>query len=106
SSPGRCRWRPASSAARTLPAHHALAMLLVAALGEVVLQHRGRRLLGLQKQRVVLIATLQQGDEGPRADAAHPDDLASGVDELEPFEQAALVVAERGPVGGGLLEGR
>jgi hypothetical protein len=72
----------------------------------VVLQHRPGRLLDLQEQRVLLVAALEQGDEGSGADAAHPDHLAGHVDQLEPLQQLALVVAQGGPVGAELLPER
>ena len=76
---------------------------LVAALGQVVLQHRPGRLLDLQEQRVLLVAALEQADEGPGADAAHPHHLAGHVDQLEPLQQPALIVPQGGPVGAELL---
>jgi hypothetical protein len=76
---------------------HPLAGLAVAALGQVVLQDRGGRLLDLQEQRVALVAALQQGDEGPGADTAHPDHLAGHIDQLEPLQQPALVELATGP---------
>jgi hypothetical protein len=78
---------------------HPLAVLLAAALPEVALQDRGGCLLDLQEQRVALVAALEQDDEGPGADAAHPHHLAGQVDEPEPLQQLALIVAEGGPVG-------
>jgi hypothetical protein len=73
------------------------------ALGQVILQDRGRGLLDLQEQRVVLVAALEQDDEGSGADAAHPDHLAGQVDDLEPLQQVPPVVLEGGPVGAELL---
>src|SRR5512133_404566 len=58
-----------------LPGDHALAVLGEAAFGQRALQDRGGRLLDLQEQRVVLVATLEQDDVGPGTGAAHPDTL-------------------------------
>ncbi len=69
----------------------------------MVLEHRGRRLLDLQEQWVLLIAPLEQDDERARADAADTDDLASHVDDLEPLQQVAPIVLQRGSVGAELL---
>ena len=71
--------------------------------GQVVLEHRGRRLLDLQEQRVLFVAALQQHDERPRADAADPDDLARHVDDLELLEQVTAVGLQGGAVGAELL---
>ena len=67
--------------------------------GQVVLEHRAGRLLDLQEQRVLLVASLEQDDEGARADAADADHLARHVDDLELLEQVAPVALQRRPVG-------
>src|SRR5215211_3743407 len=77
-----------------LPLDHPLAVLLVAAPGQVVLQDRPGCLLDLQEQRILLVAALEQDDEGPGADAAHPDHLAGQVDEPEPLQQQTAIVLE------------
>ena len=82
-----------------LPSNHPLAVLLVAALGQRALQDRRGRLLDLQEQRVLLVAALEQGDEGPGADTAHPDHLAGHIDQLEPLQQLAPIILQGGPVG-------
>ncbi len=51
----------------------------------------------------VLVAALQQDDEGPGADAAHADHLAGHVDDLEALQQVAAVLLQGGPVGPELL---
>src|SRR5207342_893248 len=76
----------------SLTLHDALPMLLVMALGEMVLQHGGRGLLDLQEERILLIATLEQDDERPRADAADAHDLAGDVDDFEALEQMTPIV--------------
>ena len=76
----------------------ALAGLVVAALGQVVLQHRRGGFLDLEEQRVVLVAALQQDDERAGADAADADDLAGHVDELEALQQLAPIVRQGRPV--------
>ena len=87
----------------SLALDHSFAGLAVAALRQVVLQHRRGRLLDLQEQRVVLVSTLQQHDERPRPDAADAHDLAGHVDDLEPLEQVAAIVLQRLAVGAELL---
>ena len=78
----------------------------IAALREVVLEHRRGRLLDLQEQRVLLVAALEQHDERPGADAADTDDLAGDVDDLEPLQQMAPVVLQRRAVGAELVVDR
>jgi hypothetical protein len=46
----------------------------------------------------MLVASLEQDDERPGADAADPDDLAGRVHDLEPFQQVAPVQLQGGPV--------
>ena len=82
-----------------LALHDPLAGLLETALGEVVLQDGLRSLLHLQEERILLVATLQQDDERPRAHAAHPDDLPRDVDDLEAFQQSAAVVRQGRSIG-------
>ena len=82
-----------------LPIHHPLAVLGVAAVGQQALQDRPSRLLDLQEQQVLLIATLQQDDVGSGADAAHPDHLAGHIDQLEPLQQLAPIILQGSPVG-------
>ena len=69
----------------------------------MVLEDRSGRLLDLQEQRIVLVAPLEQNDEGARADAPDPDDLAGHVDDLEPLEQKTPVVLQRRTVSPELL---
>jgi hypothetical protein len=82
-----------------LASDHPFAVLPVAALGQWALQDRGGRLLDLQEQRILLVATLEQGDERPGADAPHADHLAGHIDQLEPLQQLTLIVAQGGLVG-------
>jgi hypothetical protein len=63
----------------------------------VVFEDRARRLLDLEEQRILLVATHQQRDVRARADAADPDDLPRRVDELEPLEQPPPVVLQGRP---------
>ena len=72
----------------------------------MILEHRRGRFLDLQEQRVLLVAALEQDDEGARADAADTHDLAGGVDDLEALEQVAAVILQRRPVGAELLVDR
>ena len=52
----------------------------------------------MQEQRVLVISTLQQGDESASTHAPHPDDLAGNVDDLKLLQKAAAVVLQRVPV--------
>ena len=88
----------ARSLHQPLALDHALAVVGELALAEERLEHRGLRLLRLQEQRVVAVAAEHQDDPGAGADAADADDLAGGVDEAEPLEQATAVAGEGAPV--------
>ena len=83
---------------RSLPLHDPFAGVGVAALRQVVLQDRSRCLLDLHEQRISSVATLEQHDERPGAHAADADHLACHVDHLEPLQQVAPVVRQRGAV--------
>ena len=83
---------------RSLPLHDPFAGVGVAALRQVVLQDRSRCLLDLQEQRISSVATLEQHDERPGAHAADADHLACHVDHLEPLQQVAPVVRQRGAI--------
>ena len=58
-------------------------------------EDRCRRLLGLEEQRIALVATLEQDDEAARADTADADDLEREVDESIALDQLAAVLGER-----------
>src|SRR4029077_18665986 len=83
--------------------HHPLAVLPVRALAHAWLQDRSDRLFDLQEEGIMRVTPLKQNDERLTADAANADHLVGHVDDLEPIEQAALVLAQRGPVGLELL---
>ena len=83
--------------------HDAFTGLVVAALRQVILEHRCRRFLDLEEQRVLLVASLEQDDVGAGADAADADDLACDVDEPKPLEQVAAIVLQRLAVGAELF---
>ena len=93
----------AGSLHHPLPLHHPLAVLPVPAFAHVGLKHRCRRLLDLQEERVMLVASLEQNDERPGPDAADADDLARRVHDLEALQQLTPVVWQGGPVGAELL---
>jgi hypothetical protein len=86
-----------------LPPHHPLAGLFVAALRQVILQHRRGGLLDLQEQRVPCVTSLEQDDERAGADAAHAHDLAGHVHDLKTVQQMTPIVLQRGSVGAQLL---
>jgi hypothetical protein len=88
-----------------LPLHHPLAVLPVPAFAQVGLENRCCGLLDLQEQRVLRVASLEQDDECPGADAADADDLAGQVHDLEALQQVAPVVLQGGPVGAELFVG-
>ena len=77
-----------------LPGDDPLAVIGVFALAHELLEDRGFGLLGLQEQRVVPVATLEQEDPGPGPHAAHAHDLAGHVDELEVLEEVAAVALQ------------
>ena len=72
----------------------ALAVRDVSARSDEVLEHRGLGLFGLKEQRIGVVAAEHQQDPCSGTDAAHPDHLASGVDQLEVLEQVATVRLE------------
>src|SRR3954467_6796410 len=84
--------------------HHALALydaltvLLEAALGQVLLEHRGCRFLDLQEQRVLVVAALQQDDEGAGSYTSDTYHLPCHVDDLEAFEEVSPVGLQRGSI--------
>ena len=82
---------------------HALPGLLESALRKMVLQDRRRRLLDLEEQRVLLVATLEQDDERTRPDAPDADDLARDIDDLEPLQQMTAIALQGGSIGAELL---
>ena len=74
---------------------HSLAVGWVAAGPDEVLEHRRLGLLGLQEQRVGVVAAEEQHDPRSRADAAHAHDLAGRVDQAEVLQEVAAVALER-----------
>ena len=89
---GRCRRWPASGAARRPPARPWCAYSLAPAYSSST---DGLRLLGLQEQRVAVVAADHQQDPGPGADAAHADDLAGHVHEPVLTEQVPAIGWQR-----------
>ena len=89
-----------------LSVHHPFAVLLVAAPGQVVLEHRCSRFLDLQEERVPLIATLQQDDERPGADTSDANNLPGDVDHMEPLQQVTPIGLQRGAVRANLIVDR
>src|SRR5664279_6490697 len=69
----------------------------------VVFEHRRSCLLDLEEQWVVLVAPLEQDNEGTSADAADTDHLACHVDDLEALQQLAPIFLQRGPISTELL---
>ena len=69
--------------------------LVVAALGQVILQHRRcDASLTCRNSGSCSIATLHQHDERPGADAADTHDLAGDIDDVESFEQVTAIVLQ------------
>ena len=82
---------------QALPDHDAPAVVVVLALADEPLEHRGLGLLRLEEQWVLLVSPDEEVDPGARADAADADDLAGGVDVLELLDRM-VVIGERAPV--------
>jgi hypothetical protein len=78
-------------------------VLPVSALADISLQNRCRRLLDLQEQWVLRVATLEQDDERASPNAPHADYLAGRIDNLETLKQVAPIVLQRRPVRAELL---
>ena len=103
SSRGRCRTMPASAAGRRPRAGRDSG----ARSPRVRLEHRRGRLLGLEDQRIVLVASLEEDDEAACPDAADADDLQGEVDEPVALEEGAAALGHRGAVvGEGPIERR
>ena len=68
-----------------------LALVTVSLCAGVVGQHRALGLLGLQQQRLAVVAAVPSAGSSPGADAADADDLAGDVGEGELLEQVAPV---------------
>src|SRR5215217_2692921 len=72
---------------------HALPVMTRRFAAGVMLQHRWAGLLDLQEQRVVAVASDQEDDPGPGADAADPADpprhvrVAVALEEVPPFDR-------------------
>jgi hypothetical protein len=65
----------------------------------LALEDGGLGLLGLEEQRVAVVASQQQEDPGAGADAAHPHHLPRHVDEPELRQQMLPVRGQRAGVG-------
>ena len=76
-----------------------LAVAGAAARSEEPFEDRRLGLLGLEEQRIVPAAVVEQGHEGRQADAAHPDDLERGVDEPVALDEHPSIFLERVAVG-------
>jgi len=68
------------------------------AVAEERLEHGRLGLLGLQQERVLVVASEQEHDPRARPDAAHADHLAGRMDVPEALQQAATVAGQRPPV--------
>ena len=88
---------------QVLPGDHPLPLVVVLAAAAVVGQHRVLGLLGLQEQRFLPVAGLEQQDPRAGADAADTDHLARHVDQVELLHQVPAVglqsvqIARRAP---------
>ena len=78
-----------------LAVHDPFAMGSAVAAPDELLEHRGLGLLGLQEQRIGVVAAEHQHDPRPGADAADADDLAGHVGQAEVLEQVAAVARQR-----------
>ena len=63
------------------------------------LQHRSLRLLELEEERIVAVATEQQHDVGARADAADTDHLARSVRVAVALQELAPITRQRPAIG-------
>ena len=87
--------------------HDALTLVGVGGDLEVGFEDGRRGLLGLEDQRVVLVAAFEDEDEAARPHAADPDHLEGDVDEAVALQEIAPVLRHGRPViGEDLLEGR
>ena len=73
----------------------AFAVGAVSARSDELLEHRRLGLLGLEEQRVGVVAAEHQHDPRPGADAADPDHLAGDVGQAELLQQVATVALQR-----------
>ena len=73
-------------------------MVLVVAGLEVRVEDRRGRLLGLEEQRIALVAALEEGHEAARPDAPDADDLEREVDEPVALDELATALGERGAI--------
>src|SRR5215208_8357936 len=84
----------ARSLHQALPGHHAVSSVLVGALWKIAFQDRGFRLLHLEEQRIIFVATLEQHDVVPGANAANSHHLPGHVHETVLVEQVTPVVLQ------------
>src|SRR4029078_12602865 len=70
------------------------AVVRVRAVGEIRSEHRRGRLLRLEEQWIALVASLEEDDEAPGADAADSDDLEREVDESVALDELAPVLCQ------------
>ena len=80
---------------QVLTGHDPLAVIRVAALADVLLHHRGLRLLHLHEQGILPVQPEEERDPRAGADAAHPDHLARQVHEPILLQQYAPVGLQR-----------
>jgi hypothetical protein len=76
---------------------HAPTVMTVHAHAHEPLEHRGLRFLRLQEQGVAVVASDEEVDPRPGADAPDADDLARGVDVVELLDRMVMI-GERSPV--------
>ena len=74
---------------------NAAALMVIAALCRVRLEHRSLRLLGLEKERILGATAEEEHDPGAGADAPDADHLAREVDQLELIQQHPPVARKR-----------
>ena len=79
---------------QVLAVDDSFAVRAVSARSDELLEHRRLGLFGLKEQRIVLVPAEHQQDPCPGTDAPHPDDLESGVDQVEVLEKVAAVGLE------------
>src|SRR5215216_7498445 len=79
---------------QALPGHDAVSVVLVCVGLDVSLQYRGSRLLDLEEQGIVFVATFEQYYVGPCAHAPDPHDFPRRVHEEVPVEQVATIILQ------------
>ncbi len=82
-----------------LALHHSLTLIRESALADEGSEHRVLSLLGLEEERIGVVATEHEDDPRARADAAHADHLVRRMDEAEVLQEVPAIPEEAPTVG-------